>query len=385
VSRARKVSIAIGVPLVVLTTGLYAAHDYIRAAAFVVEAVGMDGAARAAAALETNAFDERALHVPWRGGELKARLFVPRASIERAVVLSPGVHASGIDEPRLVEFARDLASVRHAVLAIELPDLTRYRITPVSTDMIEDAAAWLAAQPTLARDGRVGIMGISFAGGLSIVASSRPAIRDRVDFVMSFGGHGDLPRTLRYLCTGTQPDGTVLPPHDYGVVIILHGVADRLVPGEQVEPLRTAILTFLEASRLDMVDKTRSLAAFARARDLAAALPEPARGLMTAVNSRDVATLGPILLPHVGAMGSDPALSPNRAAAPAGTVYLLHGADDNVIPAIESRLLAGELRARGVRVRQLATPLITHAEVDRDAALSDIWDLVRFWAALLDE
>ena len=52
----------------------------------------------------------------------------------------------------------------------------------------------MAAQPDLAPDGRVGIVGISFAGGLSIVAAGRPSIRDKVAFVVSFGGHGDLPR-----------------------------------------------------------------------------------------------------------------------------------------------------------------------------------------------
>jgi dienelactone hydrolase len=381
----RKASLLLGLPALLLVAAFYAAHDYIRAAAFVVQAAGMDGVARSAARLEANPFDEHPLSIPWRGGTLKARLYVPRTAIDRALVLSPGVHASGIDEPRLVQFARDLASVRHAVLTVELTDLTRYRITPSSTDMIEDAAAWLAHQPTLARDGRVGLMGISFAGGLSIVAASRPSIRDQVAFVLSFGGHGDLPRTLRYLCTGIQPDGTAFPPHDYGVAIILLGVAERVVPAEQVEPLRSAILMFLDASRLDMVDKGRSAEAFARARAMGAAMAEPARSLMQAVNDRDVTTLGPILLPHVSVMGGDPALSPDRSSAPAGRVYLLHGADDNVIPAIESVLLADELRSRGVVVRQLSTPLITHAEVDHGAAAAALWDLVTFWAAVLDE
>ena len=135
---------------------------------------------------------------------------------------------------------------------------------------------------------------------------------------MSFGGHGDLPRTLRYLCTGIQPDGAQRPPHDYGVVIILLSVAERVVPPDQVAPLRAAILTFLEASRLDMVDKPKSAAEFEHARALAAALPEPARTLMQYVNERDVAHLGPILLPHVTALGDDTTLSPARAAAPAG-------------------------------------------------------------------
>ena len=90
-------------------------------------------------------------------------------------------------------------------------------------------------------------MGISFAGGLSVVAAGRPSIRDRLAFVYSFGGHGDLPRVLRYLCTGLEPAKPddppgapvrVRPPHDYRVAVILVGIADRMVPPEQVKPLR---------------------------------------------------------------------------------------------------------------------------------------------------
>ena len=50
-------------------------------------------------------------------------------------------------------------------------------------------------------------------------------------------------------------------------------------------------------------------------------------------------------------MGDDPALSPERSAPPPVPVYLLHGTDDNVIPAVESALLAADLRARGGDVR----------------------------------
>jgi dienelactone hydrolase len=376
---------AVGIVAACLLVGAWASNGYLRAAAFVVQAAGMQGYARRAASLETRGFDERSLTIPWRGGELRARLYTPHGTSDRAMVLVPGVHAAGVDEPRLVQFARDLASVRHTVLTAELIDLTQYRITPRSTDMIEDAAVWLSSQGTLARDGRVGMMGISFAGGLSIVAASRPSLRDHVAFVMSFGGHGDLARTLRYLCTGVQPNGERRPPHDYGVAIILLSVAEQVVPADQVEPLRTAILTFLEGSRLDMVDKARSAAEFEHARTLATALPEPAQTLMRYVNERDVAHLGPILLPHVTKLGDDRMLSPAREAAPRAPVYLLHGTDDNVIPAIESFLLADTLRGRGVTVHQLATPLITHAEVDRAATASAMLKLVGFWADLLAE
>jgi hypothetical protein len=265
----RRKAVAAGIPALLLATALVLSNSYFRAAAFVIQAAGMQGPARRAAALETSAFTERSLVVPWRGGELRARLYRPVGASDRAMLLVPGVHASGVDEPRLVQFARDLASVRHTVLTAELTDLTQYRITPRTTDMIEDAAWWLSGQHDLAPDGQIGMMGISFAGGLSIIAASRAPLRDRVSFVMSFGGHGDLPRTLRYLCTGIEPDGSKLPPHDYGVVIILLSVADHVVPREQVDPLRKVILTYLEASLLVLIVPTDCWISFQGARAMA--------------------------------------------------------------------------------------------------------------------
>jgi dienelactone hydrolase len=382
----RKLAATIAAPVLIVAVVTYAARDRVRGASFVIQAANVAGAARTAAEWGTEPVAESAAQVPWRDGTLEARWYVPGDRSGRPVLVVPGVHAGGIDEPRLVAFARDLASMGHPVLTAALPDLMRYRMTPRTTDMIEDAARWLAGRPEhAAADGRVGIVGISFAGGLSIVAASRPSVKDRVAFVLSFGGHGDLPRTLRYLCTGMLPSGEHRPPHDYGVAIILLGVADRVVPAEQVEALRRAIHAFLEASHLDMVDKPRAQVAFEHARSLEAALGEPARTLMGYVNTRNVAQLGPILLPHVSALASDEALSPARGATPSAAVYLLHGTDDTVIPAAESILLANTLRARGVAVRHLATPLITHAEVDRSAALRAFWDLSGFWGSLLAE
>lgn len=381
----RRALLVLPILAIALGGSYFGLHEYVRAAAFVVSAAGMQGVAASAARLEQDPVVERDVSIPWRGGVLPGRWYTSGPSSQLPILLVPGVHASGIEEPRLVGVARQLAAIGHPVLTTELADLKRYAITSRSTDMIEDAAGWLSSQRELAPAGHIGMLGISFAGGLSIVAAGRPSIRDRVAFVMSFGGHGDFPRTLRYLCTGEQPDGSIRPPHDYGVAIILLGVADRLVPVEQVEPLRASILAFLEASRMHLVDKAESDRQFERVRMESAALPEPSRTLMLLVNDRDVAQLGPKLLPHVTAMGGDPSLSPSRSPTPAAAVYLLHGADDNVIPAVESTLLAGTLREHGVHVRHLTTPLITHAEVDRPPSLMEVQKLVAFWGALLDE
>lgn len=365
----------------------FAARFYLRGAAFVVQAAGMDGAARSAMRWYRTAVTEADLPpIPWRGGTLRARAYAPAHASARPILLVPGVHAAGIDEPRLIGFARDIAGTGHPVVTVELPDLAHYLITTRTTDMIEDAAGWLERDGRFpSADRRIGLIGISFGGGLSIVAAGRPSVAGGLAFVMAFGGHGDLPRTLRFLCTGVQPDGSRRAPHDYGLAIVLLGVADHVVPAGQAAPLRAAILSFLEASRLDLVDKTAAAAEFARAKRLEAALAEPSRTYMDYVNARDVVHLGPVLLPFVSHLGGEPALSPARSPLPSAPVYLLHGTDDNVVPAIESTLLARQLEQAHHRVHLLLTPLITHAEVDRRSSAEAIWQLVDFWARLLDE
>jgi dienelactone hydrolase len=382
-TRRRRQIVAVTTAIGLVLATLVAFRNYFEAAAFVVRAADMQGAARSFANLEAEHVAESDIAIPWRGGQLRGRRYLPADVSGRPILLVPGVHAAGIAEPRLINFAREIAATGHPVTTAELPDLAAYQITPRTTDMIEDAARWLghAGSPDPGGDQRPGLMGISFGGGLAVVAASR--LGDRVAWVLSFGGHGDLPRALRYLNTGVLPNGQTRPPHDYGVVIILLGVADRVVPADQVEPLRQGILAFLNASHLDMVDKPRAALEFERARKLAETLPEPARTFMSWVNNRDVAQLGPALLPHVAELGGDPALSASRNPPPSAPVYLLHGADDNVIPAVESELLAEDLRRRGGQVTQLSTPLITHAEVDHPPAIRDLWRLVRFWAGPL--
>lgn len=341
--------------------------------------------------------------MPTRYGAVPARLYGPADGFARAIVLVPGVHRDGIDEARLVALARDLAETGYGVLTVAAPDLQRYRITPAVTDVIEDVVRWASDQQDLAPDGRIGVLGVSFSGGLSIVAAGREGIRDRVAFLLSFGGHGELARVMHYLCSGevrgdlarARRSRRVLgaehvdvhPPHDYGVAVVLLTLAGRLVPPEQVGPLSAGIEGFLLASSLDMVDKPRAKAEFERMRAYAESLEEPARTLMRWVNDRAVADLGRALLPVVDAMADHPAmpaLSPERAPAPPrAPVYLLHGSDDNVIPSIETVLLGEYLDGR-TPVVGLLSDLITHAEVDRAPTAAEAWRLASFWRQVLE-
>src|SRR5207237_5282780 len=109
--------------------------------------------------------------------------------------------------------------------------------------------------------------------------------------------------------------------------------------------------------------------------------PEPSATLLRYVLARDVVHLGARLLPLVGGRTAD-ALSVSKSPRPGVPVFLLHGLEDNVIPAIESEYLAADLRGHAP-VRLLLSGLISHAEADQPVHATDILQLAGFWGDLL--
>jgi hypothetical protein len=63
-------------------------------------------------------------------------------------------------------------------------------------------------------------------------------------------------------------------------------------------------------------------------------------------------------------------------------VYVLHGTEDNVVPAVESLWLGRFLEGR-TDTRTLLSHVITHAELNSQQDWREIWELVDFFASLL--
>jgi dienelactone hydrolase len=366
-----------------------AALPFLDAAALILRAAGTTGPLGRMARWEAHTVSDAVERIPTRDGSLRARVFRPTRPVRRAVVLVSGVHPDGIGELRLVGLARDLAGTGVNVVAPEIRELMEFRLTANVTNAIEDTALWTAARDDLAGSAGIGMIGVSFSGGLSIVAAGRPSLRDRVAYVLSFGGHGNLPRVLRYLCTGVEPPlaeapGVRRPPHDYAVSVVLHQAADLAVPPDQVEPLRRGIETFLRASAVARTNQQLAAEITRTARALQARMPQPSATLMAYVLNRDVASLGARLLPYLDKLGQDPSLSPDRSRPPAAPVYLLHGRDDNVIPPVESVLLASYLE-RATKVRRLESGFLSHVDVAERPRVVEILKMVTFWKYALGE
>ncbi|PYQ77881.1 MAG: hypothetical protein DMG01_13255 [Acidobacteria bacterium] len=141
----RRWSIATVVVVVTLAGGVFIARPFVHGLSFVIRAAEMDGTLRRVADLDASAEREREIAIPTPGGSMRGRVYEPTGTPHRAALLVSGLHPSGIDEPRLMRLARQLAADHLVVVTPDIPELSRFEITPAITDTIERTAGWGSA------------------------------------------------------------------------------------------------------------------------------------------------------------------------------------------------------------------------------------------------
>jgi|HubBroStandDraft_6_1064221.scaffolds.fasta_scaffold258762_1 dienelactone hydrolase len=309
-----------------------------------------------------------------RAGEspIRARLYIPRGASRGAIVLVPGVHHLGIDEPRLVRFARAVSGSGVVVLTPEIGALVEYRIEGASAAEIGQAAHALHQRVGTP----VGVMGMSFAGGLALLAASDPRFVDDVAFVVAVGAHDDLARVARFFATDTiaRPDGSILhlAAHPYGPLVLVYDHVEDFLPATDLAASRDAL-------RLWLWEENDA----GRAR-LASLAPD-ARAKLGALFDGNIASIAPQLLAEIDASeGALRAASPHgRLAGLRAPVYLLHGAGDTVIPATETLWLARDV-PQGLVRDALVSPAVVHVEMAGEPSAREKFALVHFMAEVLD-
>ncbi|HYQ16443.1 MAG TPA: hypothetical protein VEQ58_11820 [Polyangiaceae bacterium] len=310
-----------------------------------------------------------------KDGPIRARLyFRSGATPGPGIVVAHGVHYKGIDERRLVPFARALAESGLTVLTPELKELADYRITASGVDVIRAAVRYLPTRRDHVTGDKVGLLGFSFAGGLSLVAVEEPETAALVSSVTSVGGHYDLRRVLRFLIHNEiqTPSGVVhQKAHEYGLVVLVYGNLEHFVPEADLPAMRAGFQAWLHEDQ-----KAAREAAKART------TPEAER-LWQLLENGQLQTLAPELDALLERQSAE--LSALSAAGHLQSlhvpVYLLHGSHDSVIPPSETD--AANLELGGAEHQALVSPLLEHVEVSKTAGLGDKLALVSFMAKLL--
>jgi len=371
-----RVVLAYALLLVLGAVGLsaYDIHMFLRAAGLLTR-ISHPTATGFLASYVVYAVDERSDDIQTPHGLIRGRVYMP-VGVTNApgMVVVHGVHRLGIDEPRLKAFARDIAASGIVVFTPQLNDIADYRITTESIDVIGESAQMLGSR---VKSNKVGLFGLSFAGGLCLLAAADERYANNIAYVVAVGAHDDLSRVSRFFVTNeiATPDGTLIrrEAHEYGTLIIVYEHPDYFFSAKDAPIAK-------EVMRLEMAEQPDA------ARTLAKRMTPAGLSKMRLLLEDRRSELNPELLSVLESRRDEmPQVSPTgRLQSLRANVLLLHGTDDAVIPAVETLWLARSVPADRLK-RVLITPLLSHVDVGADPPLAEQAALVDFIAEMLRE
>ena len=304
-------------------------------------------------------------------GPLRYRMYAPQdIKNPGSIVLLHGVHHLGIEDPRMWNLARALAGAGVLVMTPELQDLADYRVTARTIDVIGDSAVVLSRR----MDRTVGVIGLSFAGGLALLAANRTEFRDKIGYVVAIGAHDDMGRVARFFAANViaRPDGIETPfqAHEYGVLVLAYSHLEDFFSPKDVPIAREALRQWL----WEQPDALKAAAALS---------PDGQKELDLLLHHRDQMR-EPLLAEITLHKDEMAAVSPHGHLAQLHTmVFLLHGAGDTIIPSSETLWLAKDVPQSDLR-SALVSPALVHVDMGDQVTWQQQWQLVDFMAQVLD-
>jgi len=353
--------------LAVLWFAIFRLPSYLRAYAVLMQFAD-PGASSALLRFETHPVVSQDVSIPTPNGSLQARLYIPGGvKHPRGMVAVHGIHHLGMYEPRLVSFAKALSGSGIEVLTPQIDSLADYHVDAGSIPAIGESAVWL--------DNRLGnhkvtVTGISFAGGLSLLAARNPEYGAHIRALVLMGAYDDLARTSRFLATSVQeyPDGRLEPhaAHDYGASVFVYAHLAQFFPQQDLNAAHDALRAWLWEHPED-------------APQYIAKLSPESQATMHALIDRRIDVVRPRILAAIQQDQDELAtISPHgQVGAVHIPVYILHGSADNIIPPAESLWLAKDLPGDSVR-EMLITGAFSHVDPSKDAPLGEKLKLVKF-------
>src|SRR5690554_6448075 len=291
----------------------------------------------------------------------RGRIYRPASgSVHARYLVLHGMHRLGIDEPRLMTLSRALAELRLEVHTPELEGLKDYRLGREEIERIQARIRGLSADT--GERAELSVFAISFAAGLALLAFEDPSLHRSVRGLFLLGPYGDLERVLRFYggSEARGPDGEAahLRPHPYGLEIMLRDRLDEWVDPESREAVH-AILTAAMSDRFFDAD--------ALSKELGGELGVELRALIRGEPNARLQRIAQGLIDARTEQLASLSLDPSRITLP-DRIFILHGAEDRVIPPTESLHLE---KALGPKAKVLITGAIRHAE---GASASEILD-----------
>ena len=289
-------------------------------------------------------------------GPVMADLYLPEAGRRcPGILLNHGVVDTGKNDPRLRRFAEILCRSGFVVFVPDFKGMRSFRVAPSDIGEVQVAFEYLVSLTKHILPESCGLFGFSYGSGPTMIAASRPIIKEKVRFIVSFGGYYDLRNVFSYIATGNfEFDGRryFRKPQEYGKWVFLENNLD-LITSAQDRLMLQRIL------KIKLKNEQASIEQFLPL------LGEEGKNALALLSHTDpnqteilLQKLPLSVLRSIEALSVAPALKQLKA-----DLILAHGEDDDMIPYTETLRLA---RAVPDPSRVYLQILKSYAHVDPD-------------------
>ena len=270
---------------------------------------------------------------PGPKGTVKADLFLPQEKGKHpGILLNHGVIDTGKDDPRLRRFAEILCRSGFAVFIPDFTGMRSFRIAPSDIDEVQAAFEYFISLENYIFPQSSGLFGFSYGAGPTIHAACRPAMRDKVRFLMAFGAYYDLKNVLSFMASGKfefEGKKYFREPQEYGKWVFLANNLDLVVSPEDRSILQSILQAKLQDEKAP-IDHFLPL------------LGQEGKNILALLSHADpsqteklIQKLPPRLQAYIESLSVGPVM--NQLSA---ELILAHGREDDMIPFTETLRLA---------------------------------------------
>lgn len=296
-----------------------------------------------------------------------------------AFILYPGASPTGEEHEAMNGLALALARGGFRVFLPRIPELREVLIREESIDHVIKVFEAVSEREDV-EETRIAAVGMSFGGSLVVKACCDERMIAKPAVVLSYGSFFDFEKTLEFALTGDFSDGTHdyhLEPHEWGRVGFFHNFLHDVDGDFDFENVQSYLFTCVGAEEDGVLaaynDLSRKDQKFVdkilKDSDL------DAQKLAHETLAKVRTTIEPL----------SPISFLERIDFP---LFLMHGANDTMVPFTETVMFDRALRERGKQVDTLISYLYAHSEVEGHSKgpigfVKEAWRMGTFMSRIL--
>ena len=324
---------------------------------------------------ESSEFQFESSHYELEDGEkVPLRIYHPKITGRTpAVILYPGASPTGEKHEIVNLVAIGLSKIGFRVFLPRLPNLMKIMLGPDSVEHIIKSFEQIYSREDILKKQIVAI-GFSFGGSLLIKACTDKRINGLPAVVLSYGSYFDIRNSLRFVLTGKYHNGAQdmrIEPHEWGKVVFFYNYLDHVQGQFDKKKVKSYLYSLVQEND----SETKAIYS---------SLNKDDKWFVDLIHKDENNELLKLVEGAFETIDEEPAqlLSPRYFIDDINfPVYLIHGANDNMIPYTETEAFSKTLEEKQKVVYTIISHLYTHSGVVGQSLMKfvkNLWGLGKF-------